>query len=257
MGPMPHTHTPAEAWAELLAGNERFVRGEMAHPSQDADHRAASWEAQNPFAVVFGCSDSRVAAEIVFDRGLGDLFVVRTAGHVVDTTVVGSIEYGVQVLGAPLVIVLGHDSCGAVAAAAEALATGRMPGGFVRAIVDRVISSIVALPAVDLGTGPGGTGGTGGTGEDAAVGSAVGSAVGDGAPGHGLVGQAVVGRHALAPAPEVLGREHVRHTVRMLMSYSAAVRTAVEDGRCTIVGATYALAEGRVRLVESTGPVEP
>jgi len=242
MGPMPHTHTPAEAWAELLAGNERFVRGEMAHPSQDADHRAALSEAQNPFAVVFGCSDSRVAAEIVFDRGLGDLFVVRTAGHVVDTTVVGSIEYGVQVLGAPLVIVLGHDSCGAVAAAAEALATGRMPGGFVRAIVDRVISSIVALPAVDLGAE------TGGTGEDAAAGSSV---------GDGARGQAVVGRHALAPAPEVLGREHVRHTVRMLMSYSAAVRTAVDDGRCAIVGATYALAEGRVRLVESTGPVEP
>src|SRR5665648_575634 len=204
MGPVPHTHTPAEALAELLAGNERFVRG--------------------------------------------DLFVVRTAGHVVDTTVVGSIEYGVQVLGAPLVIVLGHDSCGAVAAAAEALATGRMPGGFVRAIVDRVIPSIVALPDVDPGTGPGGAGGTG---EDAA-GAAVGSSLGDGAPG-----QAVVGRHALAPAPEVLGREHVRHTVRMLMSYSAAVRTAVEDGQCALVGATYTLAEGRVRLVESTGPVEP
>src|SRR5665648_612255 len=101
MGPVPHTRTPAEAWAELLAGNERFVRGEMAHPSQDVDHRAALSGAQNPFAVVFGCSDSRVAAEIVFDRGLGDLFVVRTAGHVVDTTVVGSIEYGVQLLGAP------------------------------------------------------------------------------------------------------------------------------------------------------------
>ena len=245
---MPHTRTPAEAWAELLAGNERFVRGEMAHPSQDVDHRAALSGAQNPFAVVFGCSDSRVAAEIVFDRGLGDLFVVRTAGHVVDTTVVGSIEYGVQLLGAPLVIVLGHDSCGAVAAAAEALATGRMPGGFVRAIVDRVIPSIVALPDVDPGTGPGGAGGTG---EDAA-GAAVGSSLGDGAPG-----QAVVGRHALAPAPEVLGREHVRHTVRMLMSYSAAVRTAVEDGQCALVGATYTLAEGRVRLVESTGPVEP
>jgi carbonic anhydrase len=231
MGRVRHTLTPAEAWAELLAGNERFVRGEMAHPSQDVDHRAALSAEQHPFAVVFGCSDSRVAAEIVFDRGLGDLFVVRTAGHVVDTTVVGSIEYGVQVLGASLVIVLGHDSCGAVAAAAEALATGRMPGGFVRAIVDRVIPSIVALPDADPGTGPGGTG----------------------APS----GQAVVGRHALTPAPEVLGREHVRHTVRMLMSYSAAVRTAVEDGRCALVGATYTLAEGRVRLVESTGPVEP
>src|SRR5665648_1070311 len=163
MGPVPHTRTPAEAWAELLAGNERFVRGEMSQPSQDVDHRAALSGAQNPFAVVFGCSDARVAAEIVFDRGLGDLFVVRTAGHVVDTTVVGSIEYGVQLLGAPLVIVLGHDSCGAVAAAAEALATGRMPGGFVRAIVDP-------------GTGPGGAGGTGEDAAGAAVGSSLGPA---------------------------------------------------------------------------------
>ena len=116
--------TPAEAWSALLAGNDRFVRGEMEHPSQGVDRRAALAAAQAPFAVLFGCSDSRVAAEIVFDRGLGDLFVVRTAGHVVDTTVLGSIEYGVQVLGAPLVVVLGHDSCGAVGAAADALATG-------------------------------------------------------------------------------------------------------------------------------------
>lgn len=92
---------------------------------------------------MFGCSDSRLAAEIIFDQGLGDTFVVRTAGHVIDTTVIGSIEYGVDVLGTPLVVVLGHDSCGAVRAAVDALATGEMPTGFVRAIVDRVIPSIV------------------------------------------------------------------------------------------------------------------
>ncbi len=139
--------TPAQAWAALVAGNERFVTGRMAHPSQDAAHRADLRHDQHPFAVVFGCSDSRVAAEIVFDEGLGDLFVVRTAGHVLDSTVIGSIEYGVEVLDSPLVVVLGHDTCGAVAAAARTLAEGSPSPGFVRAVVDRVIPSIVGLTA--------------------------------------------------------------------------------------------------------------
>ncbi|WP_307858022.1 carbonic anhydrase [Cellulomonas fulva] len=137
--------TPAEAWTALKAGNDRFVRDEMQHPSQDVGRRAEVEHGQAPFAVLFGCSDSRVAAEIIFDRGLGDLFVVRTAGHVLDTTVIGSIEYGVEILGTPLVVVLGHDSCGAVAAATDALAAGSVPPGFVRAVVDRVIPSIVGL----------------------------------------------------------------------------------------------------------------
>lgn len=157
------TATPAEAWNALRDGNDRFVRGAMEHPSQGIDHRASLSREQHPFAVIFGCSDSRVAAEIIFDQGLGDVFVVRTAGHVLDTAVIGSIEYGVELLGAPLVVVLGHDSCGAVAAATTALTTGELPRGFVRAIVDRVIPSIVniaggedrralaSLSAADLG----------------------------------------------------------------------------------------------------------
>jgi len=145
MSAMPRPTTPAEAWAVLREGNARFVSGQMEHPSQSADRRAEVAEGQRPFAVLFGCSDSRVAAEIIFDQGLGDLFVVRTAGHVLDTTVVGSIEFGVDVLSAPLVVVLAHDRCGAVAAATTALTTGELPRGFVRAIVDRVIPSIVGL----------------------------------------------------------------------------------------------------------------
>lgn len=150
-GAVPRPTTPAEALSALREGNERFVRGEMLHPSQGVDHRSELSVAQYPFAVIFGCSDSRVAAEIIFDQGLGDVFVVRTAGHVLDTTVIGSIEYGVDVLGASLVVVLGHDSCGAVAAATAALTTGELPTGFVRAIVDRVIPSIVNLAGGGLG----------------------------------------------------------------------------------------------------------
>src|SRR5258705_14009494 len=113
--------TPADALNELLAGNQRFVTGTRIHPHQDAEHRASLAFEQQPFAVVFGCSDSRLAAEIIFDRGLGDLFVVRTAGHIIGPEVLASIEYGVTILGAPLVVVLGHDSCGAVQATHAAL----------------------------------------------------------------------------------------------------------------------------------------
>ncbi len=142
---MPTSLTPAEAWERLRSGNERFVQGTPQHPDQDAARRATLGYRQHPFAVIFGCADSRVAAEIIFDQGLGDMFVVRTAGHVLDTTVIGSIEYGLDVLGTPLIVVLGHDHCGAVEAASDALRTGQIPTGFVRAIVDRVIPSIVRL----------------------------------------------------------------------------------------------------------------
>ena len=90
-----------QAWAELAAGNTRFVEGEALHPNQDAARRHSLAPGQRPFAALFGCADSRVAAEIIFDLGLGDLFVVRTAGHVVDTGVLGSLEFGVGVLGHP------------------------------------------------------------------------------------------------------------------------------------------------------------
>ena len=154
--------TPAEAWATLRAGNDRFVADAPLHPSQGADRRRETSAAQHPHTVLFGCSDSRVAAEIIFDQGLGDMFVVRTAGHVVDTTVLGSIEYGVDILSAPLVVVLGHDSCGAVGAAVETLTTGAQADGFVRAVVDRVIPSIAKItvqhsgitPAIDLVRSP-------------------------------------------------------------------------------------------------------
>lgn len=144
--------TPAEAWSKLRGGNDRFMADTPDHPDQSAARRSELTGAQYPHTVIFGCSDSRVAAEIIFDQGLGDVFVVRTAGHVVDTTVIGSIEYGVDLLGSPLVVVLGHDSCGAVAAAANTLATGEQQNGFVRAVVDRVIPSIVNITAGHPGT---------------------------------------------------------------------------------------------------------
>jgi len=136
--------TPAEAWAKLVRGNKRFVAGEHWHPNQDATRRDSLTGGQTPIAVFFGCADSRVAAEIIFDRGLGDLFVVRTAGHVIDSGVLGSIEFGVAVLDIPLVVILGHDSCGAVSAAVKAVETGVLPGGYIRDLVERVTPSVLS-----------------------------------------------------------------------------------------------------------------
>ena len=134
----------------LMEGNSRFVHGERLHPNQDADHRSKSAPGQRPFAVLFGCSDSRLAAEIIFDRGLGDLFVVRTAGHVAGAEVLGSIEYGVTVLGAPLVVVLGHDSCGAVTEASAAERGAAAPAGYLGDVVERVMPSVLAARAKGL-----------------------------------------------------------------------------------------------------------
>jgi carbonic anhydrase len=138
--------TPKAAFTALVEGNRRFVAGSPAHPNQDLGRRReTAAQGQSPFSVVFGCMDSRVAAEIVFDRGLGDLAVVRTAGHVVDSGVLGSLEFAVTVMGTPLVVVLGHDSCGAIRATLETHRTGVYPGGYVRDIVERVSPSLVTV----------------------------------------------------------------------------------------------------------------
>ncbi|WP_323960809.1 carbonic anhydrase [Arthrobacter sp. JZ12] len=135
--------TPAEAWQKLSDGNARFISSESSHPNQDASRRASLVETQDPFAVIFGCSDSRLAAEIIFDVGLGDVFVVRTAGQVIDDAVLGSLEYSVGVLNVPLIVILGHDSCGAVTATMNAVESGTMPTGFIRDLVERITPSVL------------------------------------------------------------------------------------------------------------------
>lgn len=108
-----------DALQRLLDGNRRFVNGTSMHPDADGARRASLKTGQKPFAVILSCSDSRVPPEIIFDQGLGDLFVVRVAGNVFDDAVDGSIEYAVEHLGADLIMVMGHESCGAVKAAID------------------------------------------------------------------------------------------------------------------------------------------
>ena len=136
--------SPGEAYRLLQEGNARFVAGAPGHPNQGAEYRTSLTSGQAPKAVIFGCADSRLAAEIIFDVGLGDVFVIRTAGQVIDEAVLGSLEYSVDVLEIPLVVVLGHDSCGAVTAAVESYETGRMPPGFIRSLVERIAPSVLA-----------------------------------------------------------------------------------------------------------------
>ncbi len=137
----------AEALARLREGNRRFVRNQTAAPSAPhPERRAALVSGQEPFAIVLGCSDSRVPAELVFDQGLGDLFVVRVAGNIVAPSQVGSVEFAAARFGTRLVVVMGHSQCGAVQAALEA-ALGRpaAESRSLRFIVDRVRPSVEAI----------------------------------------------------------------------------------------------------------------
>lgn len=113
--------SPDVALARLTAGNARFVAGRAQHPRQDPQRRVVVADGQHPFATILACSDSRVAPEVIFDQGLGDLFVARVAGNVVDDEILASIEYSVIHLGSTLVMALGHDKCGAVKATIDAL----------------------------------------------------------------------------------------------------------------------------------------
>jgi len=113
-------HDPERSLAELIEGNARFAAGAGVHPRQDARRRREVLEkGQYPFAAVVACSDSRVPPELVFDQGLGDLFVVRTAGNLIDDLGIASLEYAAAHLEVPLVVVMGHSRCGAVTAAVE------------------------------------------------------------------------------------------------------------------------------------------
>ncbi len=135
----PSSLSPEEALKRLLDGNKRFTGHHLEHPDQSEERVRELTQAQHPFATVLSCADSRVTAEIIFDQGLGDIFDVRVAGNIATPAVIGSIEYAVALLETPLLMVLGHERCGAVTAAVDHGILGGAMGTFVDAI----------LPAVD------------------------------------------------------------------------------------------------------------
>ncbi|MCK5390925.1 MAG: carbonic anhydrase [Deltaproteobacteria bacterium] len=130
-----------EALQALMEGNKRFVNSLKKGPGRSAERRREVAAGQNPFVVILACADSRVAPELIFDQGIGDLFVVRVAGNIVNPTnygIQGSLEFGVLALGAPLIMVLGHSGCGAVAGAIEALQKGTQFPGSINNIVQTI-----------------------------------------------------------------------------------------------------------------------
>jgi carbonic anhydrase len=141
--------TPEAALARLMAGNARYASGKSAHGNQDAKRRASVAAGQTPFAAILACADSRVSPEIVFDQGLGELFTIRVAGNVVDDPILASIEYSVAHLGVTLIMVLGHERCGAVKATVDALGGHPDPadeGSKIGALAGLIAPAVKATP---------------------------------------------------------------------------------------------------------------
>jgi len=141
MGTEPEM-TVRDSLLRLKEGNERFVADRPRHPGQSSTKREALADGQHPYAVVVTCSDSRVPPELLFDAGLGELFVVRSAGHVLDPAAIGSVEYAVEHLHVPTVVVLGHSQCGAVKATIEALEKGAHAEGGIAALVESITPAV-------------------------------------------------------------------------------------------------------------------
>jgi len=130
--------SPDEALKKLIDGNNRFVQSAQAQKDIGNNRRTELTKGQHPFAVILSCSDSRVPPEHIFDQGLGDIFVVRVAGNVADSIELGSVEYAAEHLGVPLILVLGHQSCGAVKATVD----GGKPEGNIESIVKKIAPAV-------------------------------------------------------------------------------------------------------------------
>ena len=141
---------PAEGISKLKEGNGRYTSGNLQHPGQTTERRAELAKSQHPFAIIVSCSDSRVPPEIVFDQGLGDLFVVRVAGNVIDDHSQGSIEYAVDHLAVRLIVVLGHQSCGAVKAAKETIAAKTKAAAHIQSLITAIQPAVEATINGDL-----------------------------------------------------------------------------------------------------------
>ncbi|MCB1274835.1 MAG: carbonic anhydrase [Leucobacter sp.] len=211
--------TPQEAWDAFIAGNERFIGGASSHPNQDVERRTELVNTQTPDVALFGCSDSRLAAEIIFDCGLGDLFIARNMGHVVAESITASMEYAVAELGTALIVVLAHDSCGAVAAAIEQ--SGRNPSAVTASVANTLAPirpSVQQLWHRDHHASP-------------------------------YVESDLIDANAV-------GRIHLAATVNELLRNSRAISDAVDRGELAIVGCQYRLTAGRAVPYTAVGPLD-
>jgi carbonic anhydrase len=213
--------TPAQAWQEMVRGNDRFVAGEPLHPRQDVERREELASSQAPIAALFGCSDSRLSAEIIFDKGLGDLFVIRNAGQVISESVLGSLEYAVAVLHVPLIVVLGHDSCGAVRAAIDSQ-TRDAPAlpVHIENLIAPIVPAVRRVASADKAFNP-----------------------------EGEIDASLVDSRDV-------GREHLRDTITELLEASELISDAVAAGTLAVVGANYSLLVGKAEPDTMIGSLE-
>jgi len=211
--------TPQQAWDAFIAGNERFVSGTSNHPNQDVERRTELVNTQAPDIALFGCSDSRLAAEIIFDCGLGDLFIARNMGHVVAESITASMEYAVTALGSALIVVLAHDSCGAVAAAIDQ--SSRTPSEVTPSVGNTLAPIRPAVQQLWLRD-------------------------------HRDTPYA---EPSLIDANAV-GRVHLSSTVNELLRGSRTISDAVDRGALGIVGCQYRLTEGRAVPYTAVGALD-
>lgn len=211
--------TVQQAWDALVEGNERFMAGDLDHPQQSAARRSELRASQAPNAAFLGCSDSRVAAEILFDCGLGDLFVVRNIGQIANENTVATMEFAVAELGVAVIVVLAHGSCGAVKAAIDQ--TTAAPSEVTPAI-RKELEAI--RPSVQM---------------------------------EWFASQQVspyVDPELIEA--DAVGRRHLDETVNALMRQSTVISDAVAAGELGIVGCQYQLEEGRVSPVSWVGRLD-
>lgn len=220
-----------EALEKLVEGNQRFLSGMLEHPHQDAQRVAELATQQAPFAAVFACSDSRVNETVVFDRGLGDIFTIRTAGHVCDEAALASVEFAVFELDVPLLVVKGHEGCGAIKAALSVRAGTPAPGHSISTLTRRIGEYLDAADAPDA--------------PDAAGSAHTTATASAASPLAGLSGT------ALASAAT---RVNVRGTIATLLATSPGLAKAQADGTVMIIGAVYDTASGRVEFLDPPHP---
>jgi len=210
--------TPGRAWQELQAGNTRFVSGTTMSPRQDAAQRAATAPEQKPHTAILTCSDSRLAAEILFDQGIGDFFVMRNAGHTVSESELGSLEFAVAALEVSLIVVLSHDRCGAVGAAIDALTENpAVLPPHTRTQIAPIIPAVQTVWLTDGRLSP-------------------------------IVDVDVIDVAAVRQA-------HVALCIDEILRSSAVVTRAVANGEVGIIGADYELVSGQVLTLKTLGQV--
>ena len=241
-----HEPTATSTWSRLLAGNRRFAQGKMTHTWQDRETRESLIDSQRPDAAVLSCSDSRVPPESIFDAGLGDMFTVRTAGQIIDDSVLASLEYAVDKLHVSLLVILGHQHCGAIQAADQQLGVlaSRVRHGDDSSETAQSLASVIDdIEAMD----------------DAQAAQDAQNQLEESlenllpeaqSPIVRLVGPSVLQAYEAQLRDHAdIERVHIAHTIEELVDRSQPIQQALADERLIIVGARYCMDTGLVEVL--------